>query len=477
VKVDPNDTRALLRLAELEAKGGNAVVACETYSRAGDIFKIQGFARRAISAFTQGLTVAREGALVDRVAPIARAMAKLYVGEKLEREAVATIDAAARWLIERGFDSNALPLLQARIEIEESDVARVRLAETLFRLGEATKAAGELVTVFMRLHAQGRRDEAIDVAERLLGERHDVDVARATAELYLSRNRPGDPFHAIAKLRICCEENSTHVPTLELLARAFDLAGHGEKATRVRSEIGFLTQGPRKGGSRAGAAPKQLSAGSVAKAAPKQRSEASVAKAAPKRRSDASVAKAAPKQRSEASVAKAAPKAPPRPTPRKKVRENSVAITVEIDEAWDDLLIEAKKTPDAAQRLDPSRQSFWAVEEGPTTEGSVCDVSLADMEIVGDADRESGQRPVSILETALECIESLIAQGRYDEALVMVGRYLANRPNNPLLLDRKAEIEEMQNCHKEGPPSALFGFTPPKKDSERSIPTRSVRVG
>jgi hypothetical protein len=203
-----------------------------------------------------------------------------------------------------------------------------------------------------------------------------------------------------------------------------------------------------------------------------------VAKAAPKRRSEASVAKAAPKPRKEASVAKAAPKAPPRPTPRKKVRENSVAITVEIDEAWDELLIDAKKEPEPAQRLDPSRQSFWAVEEGPTTtEGSVCDVSIADMEIVAEGDRESGHRPVSILETALECIESLIAQGRYDEALVMVGRYLANRPNNPLLLERKAEIEEMQNCHREGPPSALFGFQPPKKDSERSIPTRSVRAG
>ena len=52
---DPNDTRSLLRLAELEAKAGHPAIACETYSRAGDVFVIQGFARRALSSFSQAL--------------------------------------------------------------------------------------------------------------------------------------------------------------------------------------------------------------------------------------------------------------------------------------------------------------------------------------------------------------------------------------------------------------------------------------
>jgi tetratricopeptide (TPR) repeat protein len=452
IAADPKDTRSLLRLAELEVKAGNATEACEAFARAGDLFVAQGFARRAISAFTQGLDVAREGALVDRVAPLARALWKLYFNEKLPREAIATIDAAAKWLIERGFDSEALPLLQARVELDDNDVARVRLAETLFRLGEGTRASSELVTVFMRLHAQKRRDEALDVAERLLGDLRDKEIARTAAELYIARNRPGDAFLAIAKLRICCEEDATHVPTLELLARAFELAGHPDKATRVRGEIEFLTG---RGKSKAAKLP--------------ARENSKRAKLKP----------AAPTAEAPAPRA-----VPPRPVvakakPKPKRREDSISISVEIDEAWGELLVEARKNDpsNSGQRLDPSRASLWAVEEGPTTtEGSVCDVSIADMEIVsGERKRESGEQPVSFLETALECIEALMAQGRYEEALVMVGRYLVTRPNNPLLLERKAEIEEMQNSHTQGPPPALFGFNP-RPDSERSIPTRSVKA-
>ncbi len=68
------------------------------------------------------------------------------------------------------------------------------------------------------------------MAERLLAERRDIAIARAAAELYLARRRHGDPFLALAKLRICCEDDPTNVPTLELLARAFERAGHKEKA-------------------------------------------------------------------------------------------------------------------------------------------------------------------------------------------------------------------------------------------------------
>jgi tetratricopeptide (TPR) repeat protein len=486
VASDSKDTRSLLRLADLELKTGHASEACEAFSRAGDLFVLQGFARRAISAFTQGLDVARENALVDRVAPLARGLWKLYVNEKLPREALSTIDGASRWLIERGFDAHALPLLQARLELEDSDVARVRLAETLFRLGEGTRASNELVTVFMRLYAQKRRDEALDVAERLLGDRKDKEIARAAAGMYVNRNRPGDAFLAIAKLRICCEEDPTDVPTLDLLARAFELAGHPDKATRVRGEIEFLRGGgkskaakvPRPDGSKRAKLPAAAKEKSVAKPLPTKDKEKSVAKPLPTKDRQKSVAKALPTKDREKSVAKA----PPRPTPKAKPpirREESVSISIDIDEAWDDMLAAKQSEPSSpASRIDPSRASFWAVEEGPTTtEGSVCDLSVADVELVSVEKRESGPQPVSFLETALECIEALMAQGRYDEALVMVGRYLVTRPNNPLLLERKAEIEEMQTSHTQGPPPALYGFNAnARQDSERSIQTRTIKA-
>jgi hypothetical protein len=97
-------------------------------------------------------------------------------------------------------------------------------------------------------------------------------------------------------------------------------------------------------------------------------------------------------------------------------------------------------------------------------------VSLDEVELIDTVPPESEVRPVSLFETALECIESLVAQGRNDEALSLVARHLALRPRNPLLLERKAEIEEMKLAAHQGPPSPLFGFTP-ARDSQRSIVT------
>ena len=196
---------------------------------------------------------------------------------------------------------------------------------------------------------------------------------------------------------------------------AFDLAGHGDKATRVRREIGFLAH-KAGDGARADAAFQQVPAGR-----------------------------------------------------RVNVVEDSVAmIAVEIDEAWDELLIDSEK-PDSAQpvaaaavekRIDPSRASFWPVEEGPSADesGSVVSVSLADVELIDGDPPASGERPASLLETALEGIESLIAQGRYDEASVLVVRYFDDAPAQP------------------APPRAQGGDRRDAGGAPRRSPARALRL-
>jgi tetratricopeptide (TPR) repeat protein len=416
VQADAKDTRALLRLAELQAKGGQEAQACETYERAGEVFIAQGFGRRALSALALALEVARKNGLVARVAPIARAMARLYGQEKLPREATATLDAAVRHLIEKGRDADAVALLEERIALEDAEIARVRLAEAFFRLGQPARAASQLQRVFARLYGQNRRDEALDVAERLLGERRDIPVARAAAEMYLARNRPGDPFLALAKLRVCCAADPTHVPTLRLLTRAFELSGHAEKAARVQGEIDRMT-------------------GRVKLA----------------RRVVAQTSRA---------------------------REESLAL--KVDAGWDEERDEARDEAPAAPissaspvssspPIDPGRASFWPVDERPAPDksGSVVSVSLAELELFEGAEGDDGPPPagassdVSVFDAALECIESLIAQGRNDEALALVARHLELRPRNALLLERREEIEEMKRATTEGPPAALYGFKRP----------------
>jgi tetratricopeptide (TPR) repeat protein len=411
LKADPKDTRALVRFAELHLKMGGAshvATACELYARAGDVFVELGFARRALSAFTQALDVARRAPLLDRVVPIARAMAKLYLLEKLPREAWSVLDTSARALIEKGADEGAARLLEERIVIDDSEIARVRLAETYFRMGESGRAISQLTLVFTRTHAEGRRDEALEVAERLLGVQPDVAIARAAAEMYLARNRAGDAFLALAKLRICCVANPTHTPTLELLAKAFVQAGHKDKAARVWREI-----------------------------------------------------------RVQNGVGVVHDELPRLEPPKSARREDSDARAASaIDAGWDDIPVTVEEP------IDPSRASFWPVEEGPAPDesGSVVSVSLHDVELIDNEPPASEVRACGVFETALEHIEALVAQGRYEEAASDVTRQLALRPRNPLLLERKAEIDEMRTAHLEGPPPALFGFVP-RPDSQRSVVT------
>jgi tetratricopeptide (TPR) repeat protein len=262
------------------------------------------------------------------------------------------------------------------------------------------------------MHAEGRRDEALEVAERLLSVARDAGIARTAAEMYLARNRPGDAFLALAKLRICCLDDPTHTPTLELLAKAFVQAGHKEKAARVWREI-------------------RVQNGVGVEHSDLPRLEPPKSAVAPARKDD-----------SDARAARA------------------------IDAGWDDIPVTLEEP------IDTSRASFWPVEEGPAPDksGSVVSVSLHDVELVDSDAPASELRACSVFETALEHIEALVAQGRYDDALDDVTRQLALRPRNPLLLERKAEIDEMRTAHLSGPPPALYGFVP-RPDSQRSVVT------
>ena len=87
-----------------------------------------------------------------------------------------------------------------------------------------------------------RRDDAIQVLERLLHHRFEPDQARTCAELYLTRNRaPQDITQALTKLQMCFQANPRDVDSLTLIARAFDLLGQGQKAMDVRKEIARIS--------------------------------------------------------------------------------------------------------------------------------------------------------------------------------------------------------------------------------------------
>src|SRR5207302_353877 len=96
-----------------------------------------------------------------------------------------------------------------------------------------------------------------------------------------------------------------------------------------------------------------------------------------------------------------------------KKKDDSVARA--IDEGWEAAAIQVPIEVNAPSenRIDVSRASFWAVPESELPrEDSVCDLSLADIEVVEGAP-QSDER-ITVLQTTLESIDALCAQGRYD---------------------------------------------------------------
>ncbi|MCB9661190.1 MAG: hypothetical protein H6726_26315 [Sandaracinaceae bacterium] len=120
---------------------------------------------------------------------------------------------------------------------------RIKYAEALSKMERMEEAAAEFEAGANLLREQGRMDDYIKVAERLLFHRPDVAVAREVALMYLERN---DAKRALSKLQVCFQANPKDVATLELLARAFHLLGQHPKTISVYREIARIYQDGKK---------------------------------------------------------------------------------------------------------------------------------------------------------------------------------------------------------------------------------------
>jgi hypothetical protein len=155
-------------------------------------------------------------------------------------------------------------------------------------------------------------------------------------------------------------------------------------------------------------------------------------------------------------------------------RDGAEAMPTEdsIECVWDELVSESEGS------IDPARPSFWPQDSGPGPSEArerFVSVSLTDIEIESAAPARRSEPPPSTVERALESIEALCAQDRYEEAALLVVRQLTIRPRNPLLLERKVEIEAYLDAHApqpsadaEPPPSIFFGLSP-TSESDRNV--------
>jgi len=249
VDADPSDARTLHKIGELQAKQGLYPEAVNTFETVGRLYADGGFAQKAVAVYKhiREVIAAHAPQLAVRYGHIAPRLADLYREIGLTGEALALLGEVANDLQRQQKDGEALEAFRKIAELDSNNpLPQLRVAEALSRARDVDGAVVAFKAAASLLVQSERRDDAIQVLERLLQHKADPEQAWICAHLYLSRNRlPQDAMQALAKLQVCFQASPHDVNVLGLIARSFELIGQHDKAAGVHAEIARLSRSPR----------------------------------------------------------------------------------------------------------------------------------------------------------------------------------------------------------------------------------------
>jgi tetratricopeptide (TPR) repeat protein len=230
VQEDQKDTRTWLRIAEIHVKRGDNEKATEVYLRTADLYVEQGFFQRAVAVYKNIIK------LTPGYVEAYLKLADIYRQLGLLSDAVQQYEQAASVFQRAGRVKEVMAALRQIVDVNpEQPVSRIKLAEAASQAGLVAEAIEEFSRAGELLRSQGRMDEYLRVAERLLFHQPDnVGLAKEVARQYIDRN---NARFALAKLQACFKADPRDTETLDMLARAFEQLGQAAKTISVLKEL------------------------------------------------------------------------------------------------------------------------------------------------------------------------------------------------------------------------------------------------
>jgi tetratricopeptide (TPR) repeat protein len=230
VKETPNDVRTWLKIGDLYKRLNSKKEAVDTYMRVVASYVQQGDFLKTVAVCKEVLKL--DTAHIEAQHRLALAYEKLA----LVSEAIATYEQLAAVYLRQNDTEKVLDTLSRMVNIDTMSIpVRIKYAEALSKYGKLEEAAAEFEWGCTLLREQGRMDDFLKVAERLLFHRpEDAAIAKELALLYLERN---DGKRALSKLQVCFKANPKDVETLDLLSQAFANLGQNAKTVSVLREI------------------------------------------------------------------------------------------------------------------------------------------------------------------------------------------------------------------------------------------------
>lgn len=227
---DPSDARSLLKIADLHAKLNERDKALKAYSRVAQIYARDEFHEKAAAVYTQALRLDPEAAELHR------GLGDAYHHIGRLRDAVRAYHKAQKIYKARGDAPNQRDLLERMVALDADDIGmRIQLAER-YAKDEMNEHAVELFEFCAdKLDAEGRLDEFVQVAERIIFLKPEAPaLRRRVLDIYLSR---GDHRSALGHLQVCFKRDPQDVEILELLAQTFLQLERVDKALLVLQEL------------------------------------------------------------------------------------------------------------------------------------------------------------------------------------------------------------------------------------------------
>lgn len=230
VKEDAKDTRTWLRMAEVYVRLGQNDKATEVYQKTVDLYVEQGFFQRAVAVYKNIIKLSPD--FIEARIKLADVFRQLG----LLSDAVQQLEQAATLFQRANRTPDALAAIKQMIDLNpEQPNPRIRYAELAAQTGAVKEAAAEFAEAAKLLRSQGRIEEFVRVAERVLHyEPDNHELGLEVAAKYLENN---NPRAALSRIRPIFEVKQRDPQVLDILARTFEQLGQHHKTLPVLKEL------------------------------------------------------------------------------------------------------------------------------------------------------------------------------------------------------------------------------------------------
>ncbi len=183
---DAKDTRTWLRIAEIHVKRGEATQATQVYLKTAELYVEQGFFQRAAAVYKNVLK------LTPGHTDAHTKLAEVYRQLGLLSDSSQQYEQAATAFAKAGNAKQAMAALSQILEMNPDQVmVRVKIGEVAAQAGLTEDAVREFGKAADHLEQQGRTDDFLRVAERLLQiDPNNTAVGKRAAVRYMERQNP-----------------------------------------------------------------------------------------------------------------------------------------------------------------------------------------------------------------------------------------------------------------------------------------------